>query len=1027
MEEKTVFEVFRQAPFGYAYSKVILNDMRQPEDYIFLDINHAFEEMTGLKREAILGKKVTEVLSNIGLSSFDWMAGKAVLNDEKQEIIKYLEPLERWYKITVYSPEIGHIVTIFQDISKEVAYIKTLKKQRKEIKRLSRDIETIFNSTQDAMFLVKVEGGEFRYLRNNAAYRELTGFSMEELKDKTPIELAGEEIGEVVKANYQRCIEEQRAINYEETLALPGGVKAWLTTLTPVWEEGEIKYIVGSSKDITLQKKAEEKLQKKLKYEKLVSNISRLALQEENPEVFLTKLLRILGEGTGVSRVYLFERNQKRGTMSNTFEWAAPGITPQKEILQELPEAGFAWWVDRLKNRKVINYSDIEDIPDKNAKELLKLQEIKSLLVLPVYVDENYYGFIGFDECLQYREWEEDEVALLIIVTEIISLYLLQKKREDMLWFENQRFKALVDSTEDIIYELDKEQRYTGVYGKWMGKGGVRPIFFLGKTARDIFGPEKATVHEIANKKALEGEHVVYEWDIEVDDEVKYYQTSLSPIINRKGLISGLVGIGREITALINIKQELQRERELLRTTLLSIGDAVVTTDQEGRITSMNKVAEEITGWSLEEAKDKPFSQVFNLINEYTGQAAEDLIDKVLRIGKIVGLANHTVLINREGRQIPIADSAAPIKDGTGQIYGVVMVFRDVTKEKEQQKQILYLSYHDSLTGIYNRRFMEEKIRQADASQEVPLTVIMGDVNGLKLANDVFGHEVGDKLLQKAVEAIMENCRKEDIVGRWGGDEFLILLPRTNAETAENIIAGIKKSCERDVDTVIKLSISLGYAVKEKAEESLRQTIKEAEEWLYRRKLLEGKSYRNTIINTLLDVLFAKSIETEEHADRLQKYCLLIGRKLKLSAKELDDLSLLAVLHDIGKVGISENILLKPGFLTPDEWKEMKKHPEIGYRIARNTPELAGIAEYIFHHHERWDGKGYPVGLKGEEIPLLCRILAVSDAYDAMTTDRCYSKAKIKEDAMAEIKRNAGSQFDPEIVDKFFEIISSEG
>jgi diguanylate cyclase (GGDEF)-like protein/PAS domain S-box-containing protein len=936
---------FKYAPFGCVCCEVFFDKMNQPENYSFLDVNLAFEEMTGQKKEMILGKEVTEVMAKIGIDNIEWVdfCREVLLKNEKKEIIKFLEPLGIWCRIMSFPAQRNRILVLFWNVSGDVEHIKALKKRHKKTRKLSRNSEAFFNGTLKVM------------------------------RDRE-----------------------------------------------------KIKNIVGSCKDITLQRITEKRLRGGVKNEGLVSSILRLASQERNTEIFLEELVRILGKETGVSRVYVFERIVANEIMSNTYEWTAPGISSRKDVIQDLPESEFPWWVDTLKNGGIINCEDIELIPDKNARELLKVQDVKSLLVLPLYIEGEYYGFIGFDECLRHRAWEEDEIMFLVIVTEIIELYLLQKEREDMLRFENQRFKVLVNSIDDIIYELDEEQKIIGIYGKGTNNESFKSMQFIGKSIRDIFDPKKAIVHEEANEKALKGEHTVYEWSLDIGDEVKHFQTSLSPITGRKDSITGIVGIGREITMLINAREELQKERELLRTTLLSIGDAVVTTDQKGRITTMNKAAEEITKWSMKEAKGKLFSEVFKLINEHTGQKAEDPIAKVLCMGEIVQLADHTVLINRHGQHIPVADSAAPIKSDDGEIYGVIMVFRDVTKEKEQQKQILYLSYHDVLTGIYNRRFMEEKIKQVDISQEVPFTVIMGDVNGLKLVNDIFGHEMGDRLLQKAVETIKGNCREEDIVGRWGGDEFLILMPNTNAETAENTIKRIKQSCERDSDTVIKLSISLGYAVKDNEKESLRQTIKEAEEWLYRRKLLEGKSYRNGIINALLTILFAKSIETEEHTERLQKYCIQIGEKLKLSAKELDDLSLLAVLHDIGKVGVNESILLKAGLLSPNEWKEMKKHPEIGYRIARNTPELASIAEYIFHHHERWDGKGYPLGLKGEKTPLPCRILAVADAYDAMTTDKPYGRAKSKEEAIAEIKRNSGSQFDPYVVDKFIEVIESE-
>jgi diguanylate cyclase (GGDEF)-like protein len=316
---------------------------------------------------------------------------------------------------------------------------------------------------------------------------------------------------------------------------------------------------------------------------------------------------------------------------------------------------------------------------------------------------------------------------------------------------------------------------------------------------------------------------------------------------------------------------------------------------------------------------------------------------------------------------------------------------------------------------------MEEEIKRLDTPRQLPVSVIMGDLNGLKMTNDVFGHRAGDLLLKKAAEMIKECCRREDIIARWGGDEFVVLLPRTGMKAAEEIVERIKNRCALDSEGPIQVSIALGYATKNKAEENIWQVLKEAEEWMYRHKLLQSKSYRYAVISSLKATLFEKSMETEEHAERLKEINLKTAKGLGLSAKQMDELELLAVLHDIGKVAIKESILLKPGPLTEKEWAEMKKHPEIGYRIAQSTPELASIAEYILCHHERWDGKGYPRGIKGEEIPLLSRILAVADAYDAMTSDRPYRKAMGREEALAELERNAGTQFDPEVVSAFIE------
>ena len=215
---------------------------------------------------------------------------------------------------------------------------------------------------------------------------------------------------------------------------------------------------------------------------------------------------------------------------------------------------------------------------------------------------------------------------------------------------------------------------------------------------------------------------------------------------------------------------------------------------------------------------------------------------------------------------------------------------------------------------------------------------------------------------------LKQNCRKTDIIARWGGDEFLILLPQTETEAAEKIVRRIEAATESSNDPIMNVSIALGFAIREGETQDFEEVLKEAEDRMYRQKLLMIKSYRNTLINTMLATLYEKSTETEQHAMRLKEYSLALGQELNLSARDLDDLALLSMLHDIGKIGVDKNILNKPEPLTPAEWAEIKKHPEIGYRIASNTPELSTVAEYILYHHERWDGRGYPQGLKGRKF-----------------------------------------------------------
>jgi diguanylate cyclase (GGDEF)-like protein len=395
-----------------------------------------------------------------------------------------------------------------------------------------------------------------------------------------------------------------------------------------------------------------------------------------------------------------------------------------------------------------------------------------------------------------------------------------------------------------------------------------------------------------------------------------------------------------------------------------------------------------------------------------------------------VSLGSSTALKASDGAVRLVADSAAPILDEAKNILGVILVFRDVTDSMKKESEITYLSYHDMLTGLYNRAFLEEETHRLDTARQLPISVIMGDVNGLKLTNDVFGHGEGDNLLVRIAGILRDCCRDEDIVARTGGDEFCILLPQTSYASAADICRRIYSHCEK-VEYELpsgntKLSISLGFATKTSHEESIHGVTKAAEDSMYRRKLLESRSQHSFLISSIRTTLFEKSFETEQHAQRLIANSKAIASALNLPDDQLNDIELFALLHDIGKIAIDSYILTKGEPLSQAEWAEMRRHPEIGFRIAQSSPDLAHIAEYILCHHERWDGTGYPQGLKGTAIPLLARILNVVDAYDAMTQDRVYRKALSKKKASAELLKNAGTQFDPNIVLVFMEILQHE-
>jgi diguanylate cyclase (GGDEF)-like protein/PAS domain S-box-containing protein len=656
------------------------------------------------------------------------------------------------------------------------------------------------------------------------------------------------------------------------------------------------------------------------------------------------------------------------------------------------------------------------------------------------------------------------------------------------------------------------------------------------------------------------------------------------------------------ITEQIQAEEDLQKSKNQLSTTLQSIGDGVIVTDANGKITRLNPQAEKLTGWTTEEALGRALHEVFHIVNIRTGEPVANPVYRVIETGKTQDLANDTILIARDGRKYHIADSAAPILDDENKMYGVIMVFSDVTKRKnaeesikyqlrfekliadisntfasqpsehfdqsinhalelvgeffqvdrsyvfqfsddgkqmsntyewcanesEMQKdqlqdiqiymfpwwrqqiinkkivyipdvdnlppeaeaekiefksqsiqsllsipmtkngtvfgflgldavrekktwtenhimlltvvadlilnaytrnlaeeKVRYQSFHDGLTGLYNRVYLEKEIERLDTERQLPIGIIMADLNRLKLINDTFGHEVGDEMLRQSAEILKKSCRREDIIARWGGDEFVIFLPQTTKEDSKAILQRIVEKCTETYVKDISLSLAVGSAIKNNSNENMVNILKEAEENMYRHKLEESQQIKGNVLNVMLKKLETKSFETEFHYANMLSIAHRIGKKIGLAQTELNKLDVLISYHDIGEITISEDILTRKDLLTEEEWEIIKKHPETGFRIARATEGIAQVAEYILSHHERWDGTGYPQGLKEKEIPLLARITAIADAYEVMSSGRSYKKAMSKSDVIAELKRCAGLQFDPELIETFLLILET--
>lgn len=377
-----------------------------------------------------------------------------------------------------------------------------------------------------------------------------------------------------------------------------------------------------------------------------------------------------------------------------------------------------------------------------------------------------------------------------------------------------------------------------------------------------------------------------------------------------------------------------------------------------------------------------------------------------------------------------VLETGQGIYGNDGSVEAVEGIIIDISDIKKKEEEIRYINDHDHLTNLYNRQYFERKLSEMTIKKNFPISIMIADINGLHLINEAFGQHEGDLVIIKSARIIQNCCRDVDIVARIGGDEFGIIMPQTTNTEAHALLDTIKEACvsfnENNGSRSPEINISVGYSTIEEEHEPVEEVLKTANEYMRNRKLFSQQSSYSDIISSIMTTVYEKSQETEEHAERLAELSMKVGRSLNLMEKDLGELQLLGMLHDIGKIGIDDKILNKPGKLTEEEWTIMKKHPEIGYRIASASHRLGRIADYILYHHERWDGTGYPSGMKGDDIPLLSRILSVADAYDAMTEDRVYRKAMSKEEALEEIKRNSGSQFDPVIADIFIESILEE-
>ncbi|MBI9010448.1 MAG: PAS domain S-box protein [Tenericutes bacterium] len=505
----------------------------------------------------------------------------------------------------------------------------------------------------------------------------------------------------------------------------------------------------------------------------------------------------------------------------------------------------------------------------------------------------------------------------------------------------------------------------------------------------------------------------------------KYINSKANLVFDQDNKPFKVIGVIHDITEIKVANNKLQESERRYKELNNNLDTGVVVHNPDTSINYCNKKAEALLGFSYDELLGSYASsnQFVFVTNDYKELELADYPVNII-IKNNAPIKNYVIGIKhiQDKKLVWVSVNGVPIFNDDGSIQEIVISFNDITLEKERLDEIMHISNHDYLTDLYNRRYFTESYNKMDNPKYYPLGVLMLDVNGLKIINDAYGHGVGDIALKKVSDMLQNSCRKDDIICRIGGDEFAVILPNVSQDELESIKTNIQEASTINKVNNIELSLATGYEIKDKdIEGDLEDILTLAENHMYRHKLAENVSVRNNAIKAILKTLTEKYEEERIHSAKVSQLCKEMGEVLDLSVENVKELEMAGMYHDIGKISIPDAILNKPGKLTDEEYVIIKTHPEISYQILRAADEYSDLAIHALHHHERWDGKGYPNGLKGEKIPLFSRIICIADAYEAMTAARSYKKLMSQDEAVKEIIKCSGSQFDEKMARVFVE------
>ncbi len=913
------------------------------------------------------------LIGMVGSYNLETMNRKQFLHDREitkmndELVMQYEEKAKQFEKLeaSIKENKVLQLINAEKD-----ALAQSLRESEDQYKSLTTQMQ-LGVALQEIIYDDQGLPSDYRYISVNDSYLRLTGFQREDLIGKTVLEIFPN-IEEFWRDFYRKVASTEhpeQAENY--TLALDRYFR--LSAYTP--KKGMIAVIVddiSDQKEIDKERKLKEK---DLLASQKVAHIGTWRLDIETNEVVWTDELY---------KMYGFDPTLP-----------PPPYTEHMKLFTET-----SW----NKLSKALDLTRFFGEPYELELEMIN-----------IYQKHGWMWVRG--------EAEKNDTGKIVAIWGVAQDITEQKKQQYSLVKSEEKYKLLATQMQlglalhEVILDEDGspiDYVFLEINESYTKLLGVTPEMCIGKKITEVMPDVEDYWIKTLGNVAVTGKSTYYENYLETTK--KYYSTyTFCP---QQDQFAVLV---TDITDRKHLEDALNESNEKYMAIFEKSPIAIEYYDSEGKFVYANEAClalfgvidqRELIGYSLftnpnfsQELKDK-IARFEPIRMELEFSFEKVISSKVYRTSKSGSRVLDlfiTPLMNEEV------------------VNGYIVHIEDITIEKHKQKEIEYLSYHDYLTDLYNRRYFVHSYHQFIFEEQFPLGVMMIDINGLKIINDAFGHSHGDIAIKLVSNLLMHVFDSTDIVARIGGDEFAILAPNTNSDQMQNYKNKAIDLVKKINIGNIEISLAIGYEVVEDAYHDIDELLSNAENFLYRHKITVGTSIRNHAIKAILNTLTDKYKDEKVHSQKVSQFCKAIGLALGVSKEEADVLELAGMYHDIGKISIPDAILNKPGKLTKEEFEIIKSHTQVGYQILKAADQYSGLAEYALSHHERWDGKGYPKGLVGTEIPLYSRIINIADSFEAMTADRPYHTGMSIEDAILEIKRCSGSQFDPKIAGIFID------